>query len=589
MLEKTEIRTDLCVIGGGLAGICAAVAAAREGMKVVLMHERPVLGGNASSEIRMWVCGAQGDNVAETGIAEELFTENLRLNPYKLHPVFDALLWQTVTNEKNITLLMNCSCFDAEMNGSRIKSVTGWQMTTQKLITVYAESFADCSGDSILAPLTGAEFRMGREAASEFGENVGTKTADKKTMGNSCLIQAHKGSVPVTFTAPSFAKKLTEDDLRFRRPSLDCSSENFWYLELGGEDDTIKDAESIRDSLISLAFGMWDYIKNSGTFPDAELWQLDFIGFLPGKRESRRMVGKYIMTQNDIIADRDFDDTAAFGGWPLDDHDPAGFYYDGHPNTSYSTPAPYAIPYRCLYSANIENLFFAGRNISMTHAAMSSTRVMGTCAVCGQAVGTAAAVAHEKKCTPDGVYKEHIRELQNRLLWNDCLLPHHPRTPQSLTKSAVITLNGAPSEKAEALRDGNDRENVFECAFGDEIAFSFESPVKISEVRIIFDSDLNRETLPGDGCERHHMTRCNLLPTSPVMRLPSTLCREYTLSVLPAFGTEKLITSVKDNARRLVKVRCIEKNVKAVKLVIASANSGGKTARIFSFEIRQMC
>lgn len=586
MLEKTEIRTQLCVIGGGLAGICAAVAAAREGCKVVLMHERPMLGGNASSEIRMWVCGAQGNNVAETGIMEELFTENLRLNPYKLHPVFDALLWQKVTAEDNITLLMNCSCFDAEMNGDRIVSVTGWQMTTQKLIRVRAELFADCSGDSILAPLTGAAFRFGREASGEFGENVGTVVPDRKTMGNSCLIQAHKGNVPVTFTPPSFAKKLTEDELRFRRPDMNSSSENYWYMELGGDADTISDAENIRDELLALAFGMWDYIKNGGTTPDAELWQLDFVGFLPGKRESRRMVGRYIMTQNDITSDRAFEDVAAFGGWPLDDHDPAGFYYDGHPNTSYSTPAPYAIPYRCLYSANIGNLFFAGRNISMTHAAMSSARVMGTCAVCGQAVGTAAAIAAEKNCSPDGVYRSYLSELQRRLLWNDCLLPHHPRRAEALTNSAALTINGKTTPELEKLRDGNDRESVFICGFGDEIEMRFNSPVKLSEVRIVFDSDLNRDTLPGDGCERKHMTRCNLLPDSPVMRLPSTLCASYEVSLVFADGTEKPLRDETDNIHRLVKIPCIENGVTAIRLVMRSAHSGGTSARLFSLEVR---
>lgn len=587
MLKTENIYTQFCVVGGGLAGICAAVAAAREGTKVVLMHDRPMLGGNASSEIRMWVCGAQGDNVTETGILEELFTENLRSNPYKLYPVFDSLLWQLVKNEPNITPLMNCSCMAAEMSDeSHIKSVTGWQLTTQRFIKVEADCFADCSGDSILAPLTGAHFRCGREAASEFGENVGTETADKKTMGNSCLIQARKLDKKVTFTPPPFAKKLTEEDVKYRCPDMNSSSENFWYLELGGDKDTITDAEAIRDELIPLAYGMWDYIKNSGRFPDADFWQLDFIGWLPGKRESRRMVGKYLMTQNDITSDRVFPDVAAFGGWGLDDHDPAGFYYNGHPNTSYVTPAPYAIPYRALYSENIGNLFFAGRNISMTHAAMSSTRVMGTCAVCGQAVGTAAAIAERYGCTPDDVYREHIGLLQDTLLWNDCLLPHRPRRVEKLTENAVLMLNGEKSTVPEVLRDGNDRENVLECRLGDEIGYGFSAPQTVRQIRIIFDSDLNRTTLPGDGCERKHMTRCNLLPDSPVMCLPSTLCKEFELTAVYADGTRKTLLHESENARRMVKLTCNEENVTAIFLKMISANSGGKTARLFSFELK---
>ena len=587
MLATVEHKADFCIIGAGLSGICAAVAAARHGARVVLMHDRPTPGGNASSEIRMWVCGAQGDNVAETGLVEEIFTENLRINPHKLHPVFDALLWDLLKKEKNITLLFNCACMKAEMlSDSKIKSVTGFQTTTQQFHTVYADVFSDCSGDSILAPLTGAHFRYGREAASDFNENVGTLTEDKKTMGNSCLIQAHKGDRPVKFICPDFAKKLTEDDLRYRKPNMQSSSENYWYLELGGEKDTIADAEQTRDELVALAFGMWDYIKNSGKYPDAELWQLDFVGFLPGKRESRRMTGKVIMTQNDITGDRDWEDVAAFGGWPLDDHDPKGFYYDGHPNTSYKTPAPYAIPYRALYSENIENLFFAGRNISMTHAAMSSTRVMATCAVCGQAAGTAAALCIKHGCSPDEIYTLHLDELQDTLLWDDCLLPHHPRKVNELTKGAAITLNGEYSAELEKLRDGNDRENVFICKSGDDIKYGFESPVEINEIRLIFDSDLRRETLPGDRCERTHMTRCNVLPDSPVMHLPTTLCKAYKIIVIYANGSEKPIAESKDNARRLVKIICTEKNVTAVKLIMTEANCGGEEMRLFAFDLR---
>lgn len=584
MLDTVNYSTDLCVVGGGLAGICAAVAAAREGTKVVLMNDRPMLGGNASSEIRMWVCGAQGKNVTETGILEEIRMENLRLNPHKLHHIFDSILLNLVKAEPNITLLLNCSCMDAEMNGDKIVSVTGWQMTTQRFCRVSASLFADCSGDSILAPLTGAHFRAGREAAEEFGENVSTKTADKKTMGNSCLLQGRKTDKKISFTPPPFALKLTDEDVRFRCPNLNSSSENYWYLELGGNRDTIGDAEEIRDDLLSLAYGMWDYIKNSGRFPDADYWQLDFVGFLPGKRESRRMVGKLIMTQNDILSDRAFHDVVAYGGWPLDDHDPAGFYYDGHPNTSYKTPAPYAIPYRALYSENVGNLFFAGRNISMTHAAMSSTRVMATCALCGQAVGTAAAVAVKHGVTPDGVYANHLDELQNLLLWNDCLLPHHPRKPEILTEKAKFTLNGVYTPVLESLRDGSDREGVFICRPGDTVELSFDEPETVNEIRLIFDSDLDGDTLPGDGCERKHMTRCNLLPDSPVMHLPTTLVKAFTVSAELENGKTITLYSAQNNARRMVKIKCPAEGIRKITLTMTEAH-GGEEMRLFSLEL----
>ena len=586
MLKTLQYKADFCVVGGGLAGMCAAIAAARHGAKVVLMQERPVLGGNASGEIRMWVCGASGSNVRETGILEELAMENLWRNPYKIYPIWDSVLWDAVKREENITLLLNCSCMDAEMDAeNHIAAVTGWQMTTQAFCRVEAKLFADCSGDSILAPLTGAHYRWGREAASEFGEDVSVTVEDRKTMGMSCLIQAHKGTEPVTFTPPAFAKKLTEEDVKFRRPHMNNSGENFWYLELGGFGDSIADTEIVRDELVALAYGMWDYVKNSGNYEDADYWQLDFLGFLPGKRESRRMMGKYLMTQNDITSDRHFEDVVAYGGWPLDDHDPAGFYYDGHPNTSYQTPSPYAIPYRVLYSENIENLYFAGRNISMTHAAMSSSRVMATCALCGQAAGTAASIAVKYDATPHGVYTDHLTELQNTLLWDDMLLPHHPRTPEALSKDAQLTVNGAEKAEAEVLRDGNDRENLFVCAPGDVVEYRFDAPVIAEEVRIIFDSDLDRVTLPGDHVERNHTMRANLLPTAPIMHLPTTLCKSYTVEAVCEDGSVIRLAEETNNLRRLVIIP-VGTSVSTIRFVGQDVHEGGGEIRLFSFEVK---
>ena len=586
MLKTLQYKADLCVVGGGLAGMCTAIAAARHGARVVLMQERSVLGGNASSEIRMWVCGARGENNRETGILEEFALENLWRNPYKIYPIWDSVLWDAVKREENITLLLNCSCMDAEMDSDQhIAAVTGWQMTTQAFCRVEAKLFADCSGDSILAPLTGAHYRWGREAASEFGEDVSVAHEDKKTMGMSCLIQAHKGTEPVTFTAPAFAKKLTAEDVRFRRPNMNSSSENYWYLELGGFGNSIDDTEVVRDELVALAYGMWDYVKNSGTYEDADLWQLDFLGFLPGKRESRRMMGPYLMTQNDITSDRHFEDVVAFGGWPLDDHDPAGFYYDGHPNTSYLTPSPYAIPYRVLYSENIENLYFAGRNISMTHAAMSSSRVMATCALLGQAAGTAAAIAVKYGTTPHGVYTDHLCELQDTLLWDDMLLPHHPRTPAALSSGAALFVNGNTLAEAEVLRDGCDRENLFVCGIGDVIEYRFDAPVCAEEVRIIFDSDLDRVTLPGDHCERQHTMRANLLPDAPVMHLPTTLCKSYVVEARMADGTVKTLFAEENNLRRLVKIP-VGEAVIGIRFRGDAVHAGGKEIRLFSYEIK---
>ena len=433
MLKTEKISADLCVIGGGMAGICTAIAAAREGIDVILVHERPVLGGNASSEIRMWVCGAQGENMRETGIIEEIMLENLYRNPTKNFYIWDTVLYDFVKREKKIKMLLNCTCMDAETQtgdfsdgrDTKIKSIKAYQLTTQKFFEINAKFYADCSGDSILAPLAGAHCRWGREDKEEFGEETHVEKSDRMTMGMSCLIQGRETTNPVDFTAPDWGVRLSDDDVKNRAMNIYSTMENFWYLELGGDRNTIDDTEEIKEELIPLAIGAWDYIKKNDE--RSKNWELEFLGFLPGKRESRRMCGEYMVTQRDISDNRIFEDTVAYGGWPIDDHFPGGYYHRGNPNTDIKTPAPYCLPYRALYSENVENLFFAGRNISMTHLAMSSIRVMATCALLGQAVGTAAAIAVKCGETPNGVYKNRLGELQNTLMNNDCFLPHFTR------------------------------------------------------------------------------------------------------------------------------------------------------------------
>lgn len=558
MLNKKHVECDLCVVGGGIAGMLAAISAAREGISVVLMHERPVLGGNASSEIRMWICGARGEDNRETGIIEEIALENLYRNPTKSYAIWDTVLYEFVKREKNINLLLNCTCMDAKTEKGRfadgrdikIKSVTGYQMTTQSFYEVEAKFFCDSSGDSILAPLTGANFRLGREGSAEFGEDTVSEKGDKMTMGMSCLIQGRESTKDVKYIPPTWAKKLTEKDFENREPNLYDEMENFWYLELGGDRDTIGDTETLRDELVALAAGTWDYVKNSGRF-DSSKWDLDFLGFLPGKRESRRMCGEYMITQRDVSDGVVFEDEIAYGGWPIDDHFPGGFYHRGVPNTDIKTPAPYSLPYRALYSENVENLFFAGRNISMTHTAMSSIRVMATCGLLGEAVGNAAAIATKKGLTPHGVYQNEIKTLQKKMLDSDLFLPSKTREISKICKNA--NLSGADS-----LRNGQDRAHRiygtdkdsarYIADAGEEITYSFEK-AKINSVHIVFDSDLNRKTLPGGWCEQIHSTRANHMIASPQMHLPTTLCKSFRL-IGELDGKTVEILKVTENKKR---------------------------------------
>lgn len=226
--KEIKHNVDFCVVGGGLAGLCAAVSAARHGARVALMQDRPMPGGNASSEVRMWVCGAQGENKKETGLLEELMLENLYRNPDLNYSVWDGIMYELAAYQPNLELMLNCSCFDCGMNGNKIEYVKGWQLTTQTYHIVNARIFADCSGDSVLAPLTGAEYRFGREARGEFGEDIAPETADRKTMGMSCMIQARQETRESSFIPPKWAYRFTKEDLPYRIPDMRSVSENFW-------------------------------------------------------------------------------------------------------------------------------------------------------------------------------------------------------------------------------------------------------------------------------------------------------------------------------------------------------------------------
>lgn len=501
IFRSTEHRVDVCVVGGGMAGLCAAVAAARHGAKVALMQDRPVLGGNASSECRVHICGAdrsgQIPHMRETGILEELRLENLRHNPNRVFSIWDTILYEKARFQPNLTLLLNCSCQDARMDGARIRSVTGWQLTTQTYHKVEASVFIDCSGDAILAPLTGAPYRMGREARDEYGESIAPEKADKHTMGMTILFQAREYDTPQKFEPPSWAYVFeNEEDLPYGANGHRWWRMGYWWVELGGEHDGIADSEYLKDELLKIALGVWDHIKNRGDH-GADNWALEWLQFIPGRRESRRYVGAHVLTQSDIESEGRFDDVVAYGGWTMDDHHPAGFYAAklGYPATVFHpAPSPFGISYRCLYSRDVENLMFAGRCISATHAAMSSTRLMGTGCSMGQAVGTAAALAARANLLPREVVPGHLRELQQALLKDDCYLPWVKREIASESASAKLE---ASQGDPEPVRDGVNRQvgedpHCWECRPGDWVSYTFGKPAHVRVVSLILDSAMER-------------------------------------------------------------------------------------------------
>ena len=578
-LQQTEFKTeelnyDFCVVGGGMAGICTAIAAARRGVKTVLVQDRPVLGGNASSEIRMWVCGAHGADNKETGILEEILLENTYRNPGLKYTIWDTVLYEKVKYQDSLDLLLNTSCNDLTMDDKRIASIRCWQLTSQKWIHISAQQFADCSGDSILR-ISGADFRWGREASDEFGESHAPEAADMKTMGNSLLLQLRKidKEQHVPFIAPAWAHSYQEEDLPNR--NLKPSGHNFWWLEIGGMQNTIDDAEDIRDELYRIGYGVWDLIKNH---PDGRghEWELEWIGSLPGKRENVRYEGDYILNQNDVEAEGKFEDMVAYGGWSMDDHHPEAIEYPGPPTIFHPAPSPYGIPYRSLYSRNIENLYMAGRNISATHMALSSTRVMATCAIIGQAVGTAAALAHKYQCTPRAVYEQHVDELQSTLMDDDAYLPWHQRKPSAIMQAATVTADAGDVDKliSGVDRSIGDDDNAWDAPCGTAITVELGETAQVSELRLTLDSNLRQQKrMP-----------CTIGANAKACRVPKYLLKSYTIEIQDESGTWQEIHNENNNYQRLRRIP-IQKTATAVRFT-PTETWGHDSARIFALEIR---
>ena len=595
---------DFCVVGGGLSGICAAIAAARQGARVVIVQDRPVFGGNASSEIRMWVCGAHGMNRRETGIIEEIELENIRRNPNRVYSIWDTILWEKVVAEPNITVVMNCSVCDAEVDTGgepRIRSVAGWQTTTQRWHTVRASLFADCSGDSVLAPLCGAEYRVGREARGEFEESIEPEVADRKTMGMSCLIQARELDHPVAFTPPAWAKRYESPaDLPHR--DLDPFRGNFWWIELGGEDDSIADTEEIRTRLLAEAYGVWDLIKNRSGMQGVENLELDFIGFLPGKRESRRYVGDHIITQNDVRSGGTFEDVVAYGGWSMDDHHPAGIAWPGEPTIFHEAPSPWGIPYRSLYSKNVANLLFAGRNISATHIALSSSRVMRTCAIIGQAVGTAAALCVAAGASPRELGRTRVRDLQEELMADDCWLPGLRRElaqaartgrwsatagdPTGLASGVDRPVEKNPADAALASRNPRRAAdvdaiewvaNAWIAPVGSSVTLDLDAPRSVSQLRIVFDSDLNRYY-------RDMKMRAGHFKSDKPVTVAPELVKRFRVEYRASDHGWKTLVESADNHQRLWRASVSPVTATAVRLTTLES-WGADPVQVFAFEV----
>ncbi|SHN30622.1 FAD dependent oxidoreductase [Cyclobacterium lianum] len=460
-LKCEDCEADLVIVGGGMAGTCCAITAARQGLEVVLVQDRPVLGGNGSSEIRLWILGAtshMGNNnrwSREGGVIDEILIENLYRNPEGNPLILDTILIEKVSQEPNIRLLLNTSMYDLEKGEEdEISKVHAFCSQNATRYRIKAPLFADASGDGIMAFLAGAAFRIGAETADEFDEKF---APDKKTygelLGHSLYFYSKDTGKPVRFVAPTYANKELASLPRFKSFNLKDHGCRLWWVEYGGRKDTIHESETIKWELWRVIYGIWDHLKNSGDFPEMATHTLEWVGTIPGKRESRRFEGEFMLSQKDLVQQRTFPDAVSVGGWALDLHPADGVYGDLPGCTQWHTKGVYQIPLRCMYSKNIKNLFLAGRIISATHVAFGSTRVMATCAHNAQAVAMAAMLCKEHSLLPAALnHPAYLPELQKRLLRSGQYIPGFRLEDEqdlagqaSISVSSTMALHGLPA------------------------------------------------------------------------------------------------------------------------------------------------
>jgi hypothetical protein len=464
---KRPAEYDTVVVGGGLAGTFAAVASARMGCRTALVQDRPVLGGNGSTEV---LVRPEGDTTREPldpgegGIIEEVrgslegYSDRMR---------------EVCQKEKNLDLYLNTHATGVERKApGTIGAVLAIDVTTKQRLAIPGTTFIDCTGDGSIGVWAGAQWRHGREPRSMYNESRAPETADGHTMGGTLRYTTELAAGPVAFHAPAWAHKFTrcEDFNIDRHPQLTFGGWQ-WVIEYGGLRNTYTDAEEIRDELLRIIWGMWDHAKNHcpRLAKQAANYRLTWVSYVVGKRESRRLIGDYVMTEHDIAKTVLFPDRVSYAGWGIDIHPPGGFY-DKEPPATFSHRVKFSVPISSLYTKDVGNLLMAGRCISVTHAALGATRVMITCGLQGQAVGTAAGLCKLHQTTPRGVAQNYITDLQQQLLKDGCYLIDLPnQDPRDLARQARATASSqAPPIKIVMPRANlhplnNDRAVMFKA------------------------------------------------------------------------------------------------------------------------------
>lgn len=616
----TEIDCDVLVVGGGMSGLIAAIASARQGARTVLVQDRSVFGGNASSEMRMHISGASchwgKKDAAETGLLMELQLENKYLNDGYNYSIWDGVLWYAARQTQNLEIYMNTVMYEVTSDGQEIGSIRCFQSTTETNFLFTARVYVDATGNGTLGYLAGAEYKIGREDKNEYGEIDAPDKADGETMGNTVYFVAEDRGKPVRFVKPDWAYTFTESDFEHRfhgdvvvyhnakdvvvlKPGDDYETHSdelvekydvrsgYWWIELGGDwDDIIKQSEDIRYELFRTVYGVWDHIKNGGNH-GADNYEIVWVGNLGAMRESRRLMGEYVLTEQDCLENRVFDDAVAYGGWPLDEHTAGGFWAKGQiPSKVRSFKGLYSIPYGCYCSRNINNLMMAGRNISASKLAMGSTRVMATCAVGGEAVGIAAANAVKHSLTPSEYGKFHIKALQQELLKNDlyvmgqrnedpfdhALLAHISASSERTGCEAINIISGV------TRREGDNSNIWCSVGLGDSgatIELTFAEKVKVKQIYLVFDPNLNEE-------------RCISVSKAFIEKEPlgvaETLVKDYKaeLFLMGTLVAEKKIFS--NRQRRNVLFLENAPEVDSLRVTVESTN-GCQDARIYEIRV----
>jgi len=591
-MEILDLEADLLVAGGGLAGVCAALAAARNGIRVILVQDRSVLGGNSSSEVRMHVVGANAHTARpgwrEGGIIEELRLDDAVNNPQRSFEMWSLLLYDKIIREPGIKLLLDTTLYAAATSGSLINRVMARCDKTEQLFRIRAACFADCTGDSRLALEAGASVLWGRENRAAFGETLAPEKTSRHTQGSSILFTSRDWGRPMPYTPPAWARKIQDRDLLLRNTG--SWEYGYWWIELGGTGDTIRDNEKLRRELLAVVTGVWDYIKNSGKYPESANWALNWIGMVPGKRESRRIVGRHILTQQDLEKGGDqFEDAVCIGGWSMDDHPSGGFDDpDIRPAVQTELQEVYNIPLRALCSRDFENLFMAGRNASCSHVAFSSTRVMATCAVMGQAVGTAAAQCVRDRVTPARLTSDPaaLGRLRQLLLRQDQTIKLAlNRDPEDLARLARVTASGSiPGSLPESIIDGavRDPENLGRHRWQAEmqpsapwIRLEWDQPVSASEIQLTFDTGFHRElTLSASDST-----------TARTIRAPQPeTIRDYRIEAVDGNGNTVEMGRVGGNYQRLRRHSFQPLEMKALTLQVEATN-GSDLASLYEIRI----